>query len=190
MKTLILTSLLLSSTLFLQAQELSLEKVESIATKTSSDLDSKLKKELKKAKRANDLEGMTTFCVDESRKLIEQFNKELDSNISIKRVSLNSRNKKAEALKDEESILKAFELIQKSDAYLPKQIVQLVDENKYKVYTPIQMKSRDCKKCHGINNKVNIETKKRFTEVYKNDNGYGYKSGDVRGAYITTISSK
>lgn len=189
MKKILVGALTLSSFFFANAKEFSLDEVKEIASKASSQYNSKLKKELKKAKRADGTKGMTNFCIDDSMKILEGLNKKLGSKIDIKRVSLNNRNEKAKALESEKKILEAFDLIQKSDAYLPKQIVQIVDDNTYKVYSPIEMKSRDCKKCHGLEKKVDKESKKRFSQVYKNDKAYGYKSGDVRGAVVITISN-
>lgn len=184
----VLFGLLIGLCFFAHAQELTLDKVKEVALKATSELNSKLKKELKSAKKSGKTKAMTHFCIDDSRKIIENIDKKFGSNVSIKRVSLNSRNVKSKAFENEIKILKAFELIQKSDAYQPNQIVQIVDDNTYKVYSPIEMKSRDCKKCHGLDNKVDKGSKKRFSEVYKNDNAFGYKSGEIRGAVVVTIS--
>lgn len=188
MKNILVVSLILSSFLFANAEELSLEKVKEIALKATSEFNSKLKKELKSAKKTDGTRGMTNYCIDDSIKMLEEFDKKLGAKVSIKRISLNNRNEKSKALESETKILQSFDLIQKSDAYQPKQIVQIVDDNTYKVYSPIEMKSRDCKKCHGLEKKLDKESKKRFSEVYKNDNGYGYKSGEIRGALVVTIS--
>lgn len=188
MKKILLSSLVLLALVSLEAEELTLQKVKQIAEEATSKFNSQLKKELKKAKRANKTKGMTDYCINDSMKMLETYNKKLGSKIDIKRVSLNNRNEKAKALEDERKILQAFDLIQKSDAYLPKQIVQVVDDNTFKVYSPIEMKSRDCKKCHGIEKKVDKESKKRFSQVYKNNKAYGYKSAEVRGAVVVTIS--
>ena len=186
LKKLILLGLFLSTCLF--SQELTLEKVKEIASNASLELNSKIKKGLKKAKRKNGTEEMGNFCIDDSIKILEKLNKKLGSKVIVKRVSLNNRNKNSKALENEVAILKAFELIQQSDAYQPKQIVQIVDDNTYKVYSPIAMKSRDCKKCHGLEKKVDKELKKQFSKTYKNENGYGYKSGEIRGAVVVTVS--
>lgn len=188
MKKLLVFGLVLTSFLYAEAEELTLEKVKEIASKATKEFNSKLKKELKKAKRADGTKGMTNYCIDDSMKMLEKLDKKLGSKVSIKRISLNNRNEKSKALEDEIKILQSFDLIQKSDAYVPKQIVQIVDDNTYKVYSPIEMKSRDCKKCHGLEKKVDKESKKRFSQVYKNDKGYGHKSGDIRGAVVVTIS--
>ncbi len=173
---------------FVNAEELTLIKVKEIALKASSELESVLKKELKKAKRENGTKAMTEFCIDKSMKIVEEIDKKYGPKVSIKRISLNNRNEKAKALSSEINILKSFDLIEKSDAYQPKQIVQIVDDNTYKVFSPIEMKSRDCKKCHGLEKKVDKESKKRFSDVYKNEKAYGYKSGEIRGAIVISIS--
>lgn len=188
MKKQLVFGLILLSFLFANAEELTLEKVKEVALKATSELNSKLKKELKKAKKSDKTKGMASFCIDDSIKIIEKIDKKYGSKVSIKRVSLNNRNEKSKVQENEIKILKAFDLIQKSDAYQPKQIVQIVDENTYKVYSPIEMRSRDCKKCHGLEKKVDKDSKKRFSEVYKNDNAYGHKSGEIRGAVVVTIS--
>ncbi len=188
MKKILVVSLFLTSVIFTNAEELTLEKVKEIAFKVTSEFNSKLKKELKKVKRVDGIKGMTYFCINDSMRIVERLNDKYGTKVSIKRVSLNNRNEKAKVLEDEKKILEAFDLIQKADAYQPEQLVQIVDDNIYKVYFPVEMKSRDCKKCHGLEKKVDKESKKRFLEVYKNSNGYGYKSGDIRGAVVITIS--
>ncbi|WP_321469130.1 DUF3365 domain-containing protein [Halarcobacter sp.] len=180
--------ILIGSLSFINAQELTLENVKQTASKVTKEFESKLKKELKNAKRAGGTKAMTDFCINDSKKIQKEINEKYGSKISIKRISLNNRNKKAKPEKNEIKILEAFDLIQKSDAYEPEQIVQVVDDNTYKIYSPIQMNSRDCKKCHGLDRKVDKEAKKRFSEVYKNDRGYGHKSGDIRGAVVVTVS--
>lgn len=184
----VLISLSLLAFVALNAQTFSLEDAKKIALKASKEVSSTLKKELKKAKKAKKTEGMANFCIDESVKIIEKIDKKYGNKISIKRISLNNRNDKSKALKDEINLLKAFDLIQKADAYAPKQIVQIVDDNSYKIYSPIQMKSRDCKKCHGLEKKIDKNSQKRFLKVYKNDRGYGHKSGEIRGAVVITVS--
>jgi len=188
LKKLLIFGFILSLTCCVSAEELSLEKVKELALKASSEVESVLKKELKKIKKNTGIKGMTDFCIDKSEKIINEIDEKYGSKISIKRVSLNNRNKNARVLESETNILKSFDLIQKADAYLPKQIVQIVDDNTYKVYSPIQMKSRDCKKCHGLEKNIDKESKLRFSKIYKNENGYGYKSGEVRGAVVVTIS--
>lgn len=188
MRRLFTLILLFSTVLFLNAKELSLSEVKKIATSANKELTSQIKKGLKKAKRKDGLKAMAEFCINDSKKLIKKLNTKCGDKVSIKRVSFNNRNKDAKVLENEQNILKAFELIQKSDAYEPSEIVQIIDDNTYKVYFPIKMKSRTCKSCHGLEKSVDKELKKKFFNTYKNNNGYGYKSGEIRGAVVVTIS--
>jgi ABC-type transporter MlaC component len=166
LKKFLISGLILSISFSSFAQEFTKESVQKLAHDVIKEYNSTLKKELKDAKKLNE---------------------KYAPKVSIKRISLNNRNEKAKADESEEKILKAFELIAKSDAYQPDEIVQVIDDNTFKVYSPITMNSRDCKKCHGVEKKVDKKSKDRFFEVYKNNNAYGYKSGDVRGAVVVTI---
>ncbi|RXJ54172.1 Tll0287-like domain-containing protein [Candidatus Marinarcus aquaticus] len=131
-----------------------------------------------------------TFCADESYTKIKELNEELGENISIKRVSLFNRNPKSSPQRDEIDILKAFDLLEESDAYMPNGIVQVADYNTYKVYFPAMMASKTCKVCHG--NKSNLDPKIQtlFEEKYPSDKAFGFKSGQVRGAVIVTVKIK
>lgn len=129
------------------------------------------------------------FCAEESMEKIEKLNKKLGDNISIKRVSISNRNPASYPLKSEISIVKAFDLIEKSDAYMPKQIVQLVDDGIYKVYFPATMSSRSCKKCHGKADKIDKKTLAFFKDKYPNDKGLNFRSGQVRGAVVVTVNT-
>jgi hypothetical protein len=127
------------------------------------------------------------FCANKSLKEIKKLSGELGKDISIKRISLFNRNPDSYPKESEIGILKAFTLIERADAYLPKQIVQLVTEDTYKVYSASTMSSRTCKKCHGPKEKVNPEVQKLFEDKYPEDKAYGFKSGQVRGAVIITV---
>ena len=127
------------------------------------------------------------FCALESYSKIKEMNKKLGSNISIKRVSFFNRNPNAYPQKDEVNILKAFDLIERSAAYMPKEIVQAMGYDTYKVYFPATMSSKTCKKCHGEKSIVNPKIQKLFEDNYPYDKAYGFKSGEVRGAVVVTV---
>ncbi len=129
------------------------------------------------------------FCAEESLESIKKLDKKLGADISIKRVSISNRNPASYPLKSEISILKAFDLIERSDAFMPKQVVQMVDYGIYKVYFPATMSSRSCKKCHGKANKIDKKTLAFFKEKYPNDKGLNFRSGQVRGAVIVTVNT-
>lgn len=130
------------------------------------------------------------FCAKESYKKIEELNKTLDANISVKRVSLKNRNPNSYPQDDEKKILEALELIEKSNAYLPSEIVQLNEEGEYKVYFPSTMSSKNCKSCHGAKEGVNKEVYELFKSKYPQDKAFDFGSGEVRGAVIVTVKQK
>jgi len=187
LKNFLISGLILSISLSSFAQEFTKQNAQKLAHNVIKEYNSTLKKELKDSKRAKRLEGMVDYCINDSKKVAKKLNEKYGPKVLVKRVSLNNRNEKAKAAQSEEKILKAFELIAKSDAYQPDEIVQIIDDNTFKIYSPITMNSRDCKKCHGVDKKVDKKSKDRFFEIYKNNNAYGYKSGDVRGAVVVTI---
>ena len=61
MKKLLIFGFILSLTYCVSAEELSLEKVKELALKASSEVESVLKKELKKIKKDAGIKGMTDF---------------------------------------------------------------------------------------------------------------------------------
>ena len=129
------------------------------------------------------------FCANKSSKLIKQFDNNLESGISIKRISLKNRNKDAYPQKDEIKILEAFDLLEKTSVYLP-EIVQLNKENVYKVYFPATMSKKSCKQCHGLQQNMNKKVLSFFKNKYPNDKAFGFKGGEVRGAVVVTVELK
>ena len=130
------------------------------------------------------------FCVNESYSKIEELSKSLGENISLKRVSLKNRNPKSYPLEDEVKILEAFELIEKSNAYLPSEIVQLNSDGEYKIYFPSTMSNKSCKSCHGAQKGVDIQVQELIKSKYPNDKAIDFVSGQVRGAVIVTVKQK
>jgi hypothetical protein len=154
------------------------------------ELHTIMKQNVKSKFKEGGIEAAAKFCADESYEKIKELDKKLGKDISIKRVSLFNRNPESYPEKSEKSIVKAFTMIARSDAHLPKQIVQVVDYTTYKVYSPAVMASRNCKLCHGKKNKVDPKVQQLFEEKYPNDNAYGFGSGEVRGAIVVTVKVK
>lgn len=130
------------------------------------------------------------FCANESFENIKEFNKTLADNVSLKRVSLKNRNPNSYPQDDERKILEAFDLIEKSNAYLPSEIVQMNEEGDYKIYFPSTMSSKSCKSCHGAKKGVNEKVYELFKSKYPNDKAFDFVSGQVRGAVIITVKQK
>lgn len=187
MKKLLLT-LLLCEMLF------AIESAKDLAVKEALDASHKLHEMMSenvKNKIANQgIYAGAEFCVNESYAKIEELNKSLGDNITIKRVSLQNRNPKSYPLEDEVKILEAFDLIEKSSAYLPSEIVQLNSDGEYKIYFPSTMSNKSCKSCHGANKGVDIKVQELIKSKYPNDKAIDFVSGQVRGAVIVTVKPK
>jgi hypothetical protein len=134
--------------------------------------------------------GGAKFCAFKSEAVLKKLSKDLGEDISIKRVSLRNRNPKSYPLKSEKAIVEALTMIEQSDAYLPKQITQVVGDGVYKIYMPATMSKRTCKKCHGAKNSIKPEVLSFLKEKYPDDKAYGFKAGEVRGAVVVTVKIK
>jgi len=178
---------ILLSTLFsglLIAEEYSVKQVEEIGGKISKEIQKTLKHKLKKAKKKGGIEAMAEYCAEESLKDIDAIRKKYGKDLRVRRVSLGHRNPKNAPKKDEEKMLKALDLLVKANAFLPKTIVQAHEDGSYKLYAPITLNSRTCKKCHGDKDTIDPKIVKYFASKYKDDKGYGFHSGDLRGAIV------
>lgn len=178
-----LCSILLANDAVVIPKDIALEKAKNAVHKLHTILSSNVKAKYQQ-------EGVLSaakFCTSESYSKIKELNKELGDRVFIKRVSFFNRNPSSYPQKDEVNIVKAFDLIEKSDAYLPKEVVQMVGYDRYKVYFPATMSGKTCKKCHGETSMVDPSIQKLFKEKYPYDKGYGFKSGEVRGAVIVTV---
>lgn len=149
-----------------------------------------MKKNVKERIRKEGIESAVHFCSEESFERIEKLDKSLGDEIHIKRVSLRNRNPNSYPKTDEKDILKAFDLLEESDVYMPKNIVQIKEDNRYKVYFPSTMSSRNCKSCHGQFDKMNKEVRTFLKEKYPNDRAFDFTSGEVRGAVVIDITLK
>ena len=168
----------------LNAQEYSLKQVQEIGGKIAKEIQKSLKHNLKKAKKKGGIEAMAEYCAEESSKDIEAIGKKYGKELRVKRVSIGHRNPKNAPKKDEEAMLKGLDMLVKANAFLPKTIVQAHEDGSYKLYAPITLNSRTCKKCHGDKDAVDPKIVKYFASKYKEDKGYGFHSGDLRGAIV------
>lgn len=175
--------LLLGGGLPLWAQ-ISVDNAKKIAEQAEKKVDKALRSALKSAKKEGGSVAMAKYCIDESRREIEAIDREMGEKVHIKRISLNYRDTKNAPKKGEETILRAFELLNASAAFLPSSIVQVTEAGNYKVYVPITMQSRTCKSCHGAKKRVDKKVADLFDATYKDGGGYGHQRGDLRGALV------
>jgi len=157
------------------------------AKHVAHELQVKIKGDVAKKIRNDGVLSAVKFCIDESYQLTQDLNKELGNDISIKRVSLLNRNPKSFPQKDEEMILKAFDLLEKSNVLLQTQIVQPTEDGGYKVYLPSIMSGKNCKLCHGVKENIDSKVLSVIENKYPNDKAFGFTSGQVRGAIIVEI---
>ncbi|MBD3796365.1 MAG: DUF3365 domain-containing protein [Campylobacterales bacterium] len=126
------------------------------------------------------------FCSQEAYTLTENVNKKLPQGVSVKRVSLLTRNPLNTPSEDEVKVLKHLEELQKEGKALPKRIIKKTGENTYKFYKPLVIDKPVCLQCHG-----DVQNEKLKTEIlnrYPEDKAMHYKMGDIRGAVVTTIT--
>ena len=147
-------------------------------------LEPQLKKKIKKDGFAKAGE----FCANEAQKITLEVNEKLKKGVSVKRISLKSRNSLNAPSASEENILKVFDLLNSSNVKL-KPLVQ-EEANSYKFYKPLVIKKGVCLKCHGNDNTIDKDAKTFFAKKYPNDKATGYKMGDVRGAIVVEIDKK
>ena len=187
MKKLLISSLLLTSVAF--AQSLSKSEAVKEAEDAVHQLHKMMKAQIKPLLKKEEVLSAARFCAEESYKKIQTLDRNLGENVSIKRISLKNRNPLSFPEKREEDILKAFELIESSNAYLPEYIVQIDKKGNYSLYFPTTMSSRSCKACHGLKTNMKQEVKDFLEKEYPKDKAFGYSSGQVRGAVVVKIKS-
>lgn len=186
MKTLFISSLLLFSVAL--AYELPQDQALKIAEHSVHELHVMMKKNIMEQMSNGGVIKAAQFCANESFQAIQHLNKELGQNVQIKRVSLKNRNVLSYPNEDEIGIIKAFALIERSNAFIPKSIIQMKDENKYKVYFASTMSSKNCKLCHGKSNEISEEVQVFLREKYPDDKAIDFVAGEVRGAVVVEIT--
>ncbi|MDH4944230.1 DUF3365 domain-containing protein [Sulfurimonas sp. C5] len=125
------------------------------------------------------------FCSQEAYNLTENVNTKLPKGVSIRRISLQTRNPVNAPTEDEAKVLQHLIELQKENKPLPKKVVEKIDNNTYKFYKPLVITKPVCLKCHG-----DVQDKKLKSEIlnrYPEDKAMHYKMGDLRGAVVTTV---
>lgn len=125
------------------------------------------------------------FCSQQAYNLTENVNTKLPQGVSIRRISLQTRNPVNAPTEDEAKVLQHLIELQKENKPLPKKVVEKVGEDTYKFYKPLVIVKPVCLKCHG-----DVQDQKLKTEIlnrYPEDKAMYYKMGDLRGAVVTTV---
>ncbi len=148
-----------------------------------------LGKELKtnlKAKLKADPSGVGAFgfCSAKAEEITKEVNAKLPKGVSVRRVSLKTRNPKNSPDSTDKKVLEEFEKMAKEHKLSPKNIVVADINGTKRVYKPLLVK-KVCLKCHGTN--VSDDIKRLIKERYPYDAAIGYKEGDFRGAIVAEM---
>jgi hypothetical protein len=170
-------------------EPMTLDDIERLGKKTTNELHHRLQNEISKYSEKG-IVDTTNFCLHNAQSITRNYNRELGDGINIKRISLKNRNDLNKATSDEAPILEALELLSRSNAYLPEQIIQINKEGNYKYYHPIMLTKRGCMACHGQSTNITEEVRTLIAKNYPNDKAICYNKGDFRGAFVVEISQK
>lgn len=128
------------------------------------------------------------FCSQEAYSLTQGVNTKLPKGVSIRRISLQTRNPVNTPTEDEAKVLKHLIQLQKENKPIPKKVVKKTGKDTYKFYKPLVITKPVCLKCHGD---VQDQTLKReILNRYPEDTAMSYKMGDLRGAVVTTVKQQ
>jgi len=183
-------TILLANDAVVVPKEVSLDEAKEIAFHASHKLHEMMSENVKPKIEKDGILSGVQFCANESSSKIKELNKNLGNGVSLKRISLKNRDSNSYPIGDEKKILEAFDLIEQSNSFLPKEITQLTSDETYKVYIPVTISNKSCKTCHGEKEKMDSEVRKFLEEKYPNDKAFGYLSGQVRGAVVVTVKIK
>ncbi len=182
-----ITSIIVLFLLSLSLQAASDKEIKMEAKKAIMKLGKTLKGEVVKHMKTQGAQSAAYFCSKSATTLTKKINSTYPKGISVKRISLKTRNKdNYPASKDEIEMLKKLEQKVTNKEKLPKLIVEKISSNHYKVYKPILV-GKKCVICHGDAKHRNKEAYKTIKEKYPNDKAIGYKVGDFRGAFVADI---
>jgi len=176
-----LTAFLLSATLF--ASEIPKNIIDT-GDKVSKELLKKLGSSMKHELKTNGLIAAANFCTQKAYTLTQEVNLHQLEGVSVKRITLKTRNTTNKATADEIKVLESMQKLL-DEKKLPAYIVEK-QENSYKYYKPLVIKKEVCLKCHG-DISANIELSDYMSKTYPEDKATGYKMNDLRGAVVVEI---
>jgi hypothetical protein len=171
------------------AEPLSLHEADKIGEETIQNFKQIFKAEIKSYKYDTLL--MTKVCIEKTDLLLTNFNQSLQGGIKLKRITQKERNPKNKPETQEElKILQAFELLAQAGTFMPKNVIQMTQEDNYKYFAPIMLDEKTCVACHGSKERVSPEIANLLQKNYPNDKAINYQRGDFRGAIVVTIPSQ
>ncbi len=170
----------------LTKEEKQIKETVELGEKSSKMLLDTLGKNIKKHMEKGGVMKAFDFCSEEAFNITKKTNKQLQKNVSVKRISSKYRSPANTPKSDEAAVLKSFESMIKANKVLPEYVVKKVDSLTYKYYKPLVIKDKACLECHGKVSK-NIDLRRKIAKVYPLDRAVGYEMGDLRGAIVVTV---
>jgi len=185
MKKVLITSILVGTTLLnaTTTKEIKLE-AKSAIMKMGKTLKSNMKKNMKQGGAIQ----AAQFCTQKATKLETKINSTFRDGLSVKRVSLKYRNPANKPTADEKAVLAKIQNDLQNNRKVPKMIVKQLSANSYKVYKPIFIAKKVCLKCHGDITTLSKGAYKVIKSKYPHDKAVGYQIGDLRGAFVVSIT--
>jgi len=188
LKTLLLSSLLVSSTMAADINTTAPLTVKQEGIKYIKMLGVALKSELKAHMKA-DKTGVAAagFCTSKATEITKAVNEKLPTYAKVRRTALKLRNDKANTA-DALDIKVMNEYIAAIEAktFTPKDIKVVTEGSVTRVYKPLLTKSV-CLKCHG--SKVSKEISDIVSAAYPNDKAIDFKEGHLRGVIVSEIAN-
>ena len=182
-KSIILSALLLSSTLFANEASIKKEGIGYIKT-LGFALKSQMKEQMKMDKTGL---GAMGFCSSSAEIITQDINKKLPSNVKVRRTALKSRNANNQPDALDKKIMNEYQASIDAKTFSPKDIKVVKDGTTTRVYKPL-MTGKVCLKCHGTN--IIEPIAKEIKEHYPKDTAIGFVKGSLRGVIVAEIESK
>ena len=135
----------------------------------------------------NGFEGGLQYCNANAYPLIDSI--QSNFKVTIKRVSLKSRNPQDKPDGLEEELLEAYQYNIDNQLDLMDN-VQRVDETQLLYTKPIVINNKFCLACHGSKDEISIENLNVIKSLYPQDKAMDYKLGDLRGMWSIRFDKK
>lgn len=191
MKKSVLFGVMFVSTVLLanpyKSKQEEIDAVKAIGQKASAALLKTLGGNLKKHLKAGGPMDALEFCSTNAYPLTHDVDTSLGKNVSIKRVSLLTRNPANAPLADEAPVIDALQTMSKNNVVMPAEIVQDLGQGKYKYYKPLLINKKACLLCHGDIKNGNPKLFAAIKKNYPDDRATGYKMNDLRGAIVVDV---
>jgi len=186
-KTLLLSSLLVSSAMAADNNTTAPLTVKQEGIKYIKMLGGALKTELKAHMKA-DKTGISAagFCATKATEITTTINAKLPAYAKVRRTALKLRNDKenvADAL--DTKVMNEYVAAIEAKTFTPKDIKVVTEGNVTRVYKPLLTKPV-CLKCHG--SKVSKEISDIVSAAYPHDKAMDFKEGSLRGVIVSEIA--